>query len=239
MIIGISGKKQSGKTTIGHFLVSLFMSNLSIAEKIDLDNSGNIVVSDIYGNRLYNKAITPRAKFSQDFVISNMYDTLDKYIKVYNFADTLKQDICMNIFNMTYDQCYGSDEDKNSLTNLTWENNRVSAREAMQIIGTDMFRKLYTNVWVDCTIRKILIDKPSLAVITDCRFPNEVEAIKNAGGKVIRLTRNKHPSDHISETILDSESYDWSNFDHIIDNNNMTVYEQCVAAQEYVSSLKA
>jgi len=43
-------------------------------------------------------------------------------------------------------------------------------------------------------------------IVTDVRFPNEVEAIKKAGGTVIRIDRinNPHPtSNHISETALD------------------------------------
>jgi hypothetical protein len=30
-------------------------------------------------------------------------------------------------------------------------------------------------------------------VITDCRFPNEADAIRNAGGKVIRIKRGPDP----------------------------------------------
>jgi len=30
-------------------------------------------------------------------------------------------------------------------------------------------------------------------VISDCRFPNEIRAIKNAGGRVIRVTRGAEP----------------------------------------------
>ena len=31
-------------------------------------------------------------------------------------------------------------------------------------------------------------------VISDCRFPNEIRAIKNAGGRVIRVTRGAEPA---------------------------------------------
>ena len=41
--------------------------------------------------------------------------------KIYNFADPLKQDICMNIFGLSYKQCYGDDIDKNTSTGLVWE----------------------------------------------------------------------------------------------------------------------
>ena len=31
-------------------------------------------------------------------------------------------------------------------------------------------------------------------MISDCRFPNEIKAIKSAGGKVIRVTRGSEPA---------------------------------------------
>lgn len=145
---------------------------------------------------------------------------------LYNFADPLKKDICMNILGLTHDQCYGSDESKNELVNCYWENKQLTAREVMQFVGTDIFRKLQTNVWADATISKITKDNFPLAIIADCRFPNEVEAIKKAGGIVIKLTRNPHNSDHDSETALDADRYDQSNFDMIIMNHAMEIPEQ-------------
>lgn len=236
-IIAISGKKQSGKTTTGNFLISLFLSNMGVSKDIKLDESGEIQLSDIYGNTSY-KRIAPRHDFKNDFVVNSLYDKLDPNIKIYNFADPLKQTICMGILGMSYDQCYGSDEDKNTATDLEWNNKRLSAREAMQLIGTDIFRKLNKNVWINKTISLIKEQAPILAVITDCRFPDEVEAVRKAGGYVVRLTRNPHQSDHISETALDKDNYDWRNFDHIIDNQNMSVYEQCLDIQNWLSTLK-
>ena len=55
----------------------------------------------------------------------------------------------------------------------------------------------------DATIRKIKEESPELAIICDCRFPNEVDGIKKAGGKTIRLTRNdESPDVHESEPSL-------------------------------------
>jgi hypothetical protein len=96
----------------------------------------------------------------------------------------------------------------------------------MQIIGTDIFRKLDPDVWVKATISKIVREKPDIAIITDCRFPNEVESIQNIGGKVLRLTRNPHNSDHLSESILDKDKFDWSKFDYVIDNVDSSIYDQ-------------
>ena len=57
-------------------------------------------------------------------------------------------------------------------------------------------------------------------IITDVRFPNEAEAIKRYGGKVIRVNRDyvstedpKHQ--HSSETALDN----YEGFDHIVQND--------------------
>lgn len=146
--------------------------------------------------------------------------------KIYNFADPLKNDICINILGLTYDQCYGTDNQKNELVNCFWENKQLSAREVMQMVGTDMFRAMQRNVWSDATIRKIKQENKKLAIIADCRFPNEVEAIQDAGGIVIKLTRNPYNSDHASEMALDPDRFDANIFDLVLDNVNMTIVEQ-------------
>lgn len=146
--------------------------------------------------------------------------------KIYNFADPLKQDICMNILGLSYNQCYGADIDKNTLTDISWNGSKLTAREVMQFVGTDLFRKMKHDVWASATINKIYRDKPNLAVIADCRFPNEVDAIKNVGGLVIKLTRNPFNSDHESETSLDTLQYNQRNFDLIIHNESLNITEQ-------------
>lgn len=79
--------------------------------------------------------------------------------------------------------------------------------------------------------------KPKLAIITDCRFPNEVEAIKSAGGIVARLTRNVHNSEHISESILDKDNYDWGNFDYVLDNKSIDLLDQLVQIKEMMGEI--
>ena len=155
----------------------------------------------------------------------NRYE-LNMSCKIYSFADPLKQDICINILGLTYDQCYGSDDDKNTMTDLWWDGVQLTAREAMEIIGTKIFRALKTNVWADATINKIKKENVDLAIISDCRFPNEVEAVKNSGGINIRLDLDPFHSNSISENSLDQDVYDWSNFDIIIKNSKMTIEEK-------------
>ena len=173
---------------------------------------------------------------SADYIISLITQTdikirenrheLNMSYKIYSFADPLKQDICINILGLTYDQCYGSDDDKNTMTDLWWDGVQLTARQAMEIIGTKIFRALKTNVWVDATINKIKKENVDLAIISDCRFPNEVEAVKNSGGLNIRLDLDPFHANSISENSLDQNVYDWSNFDIIIKNSKMTIEEK-------------
>jgi len=149
-----------------------------------------------------------------------------KTAKIYNFADPLKQDICMDILGMTYDQCYGTDEQKNELTDIVRDGSQLTVREVMQFIGTDIFRKMKPNIWIDATIKKIQNEAPDLAVIADCRFPNEVETVKNIGGYVIKLNRNPFNSDHASEVALDFGKYDHRNFNLVLNNERMSIDEQ-------------
>jgi hypothetical protein len=157
--------------------------------------------------------------------------------KIYSFADPLKQDICINILGLTYEQCYGSDEHKNTLTDIRWQDmpdynesfemsGYMSARQIMEHVGTNVFRKIKTNVWVDATINKIKKENLDLAIIADCRFPNEVESIKKAGGYVIRLDLDPFGSDSNSENALDKDKYDWNKFDLVIRNTGMTIDEK-------------
>lgn len=177
---------------------------------------------------------------SSEFVQSTINEHKLGSCKIYNFADSLKQDICMNILGLSYDQCYGSDEAKNSLTDIRWENipgysdfvtqqtdydssGFMTARQIMQVVGTDIFRRMKHNVWAQAAINKIKKDGYSFAILADCRFPNEVDAVKSAGGYVIKLTLNPHHSIHASEISLDPEIYDQNNFDCIIDNTVLSV----------------
>jgi len=105
----------------------------------------------------------------------------------------------------------------------------MSGREVMQYVGSDIFRRMYGLVWANATINKIKKEDTIIATITDCRFPNEVKAVQDNGGTVIRLTRDPFHDEHMSETALDPENYDWEQFDHIIDNTELSIDDQCAA----------
>lgn len=165
-----------------------------------------------------------------------------EFCKQYAFADLLKE-FCINVLGLNYNQCYGSDDEKNSFTKYEWKNTPFSGRglsnnglsnsklmtgrEVMQIFGTECVRSWFGNVWASATIRKILQDCPVLAVITDNRFPSEVDAIlEYSRGFVIRLTRSPYSRDeHSSETALDE--FDWKRDRcYILDNQSLSMEEQ-------------
>lgn len=87
---------------------------------------------------------------------------------------------------------------------------QMTVRQFLQELGTDALRdNFHPNTWVNA----LMCEYPSEYnwVITDTRFVNEAEAIKKAGGIVIRIDRpgftpiNPHPS----ETSLDDWDFDY------------------------------
>lgn len=77
-------------------------------------------------------------------------------------------------------------------------------RALLQRLGTDAGRALLgEDVWVDATLNRPVTGEG--LVLTDCRFPNEAEAVRERGGAVVRVERpGVGPvNSHISETALD------------------------------------
>jgi len=86
-------------------------------------------------------------------------------------------------------------------------------REILQLLGTDVCRMISPTIWIDTLFHDFDSD---YWVISDVRFPNEAQAIKDRGGKLIRVERNTKLTDiHLSETALD----DFKDWDFVIDNN--------------------
>lgn len=78
-------------------------------------------------------------------------------------------------------------------------------RFAMQTLGTEWGRDLIgTNFWVGTAMRRASGQK---TVITDVRFPNEVEAIDSEGGAVVGITADwivATKGEHESERLIDA-----------------------------------
>jgi hypothetical protein len=113
-----------------------------------------------------------------------------------------------------------------------------TARQFLQYLGTDIMRKIKDTIWVDWTIKVINQEQSSLALIPDVRFPNEVDAIKKAGGIVIRLTRDVYNDKHECEKSLDKDIFDWDKFDEIIENKSSSLEDLQSKIKTLMRSIK-
>ena len=111
----------------------------------------------------------------------------------------------------------------------------MTAREFLQFFGTEIGRKIYGNIWVNATINQILAIEPDIALIDDCRFPNEADGVLNEDGLVIRLNRSIYDDEHDSETALDPNNFDHNKFSYILDNSQLNIQEQSANVIRYVS----
>ncbi len=73
----------------------------------------------------------------------------------------------------------------------------LTPRLVLQLWGTEVCRRsFHDDIWIASLESRLRNSKDSI-VISDCRFPNEIKAIKEAGGKVIWVQRGELPSWHI------------------------------------------
>jgi hypothetical protein len=78
-----------------------------------------------------------------------------------------------------------------------WWSNRlgkeITPRHILQYWGTEVCRQgFHDDIWIASLENKIRKTGDDI-VISDVRFPNEIKAIKNAGGKVVRVVRGPDP----------------------------------------------
>ncbi len=204
MVIGIGGRKKSGKDTIAKY----------IKERIE-------------------------------------YVNLDKQVKIYHFGDELKQ-FCMDYLDLTYEQCYGTEEQRNTFSEHQWKsfptyntlklkylssftkqpNEYMTGREVVQYWGTEIFRVVDKNYWVKKLAKTINKDNLDYAIIADVRFDTELEYC-NKNGTCIGLTRGIDSDGHESET------FDFAGHcPYVIDNKNLTLDETGKYVDNLCSKLK-
>ena len=234
-IIGISGHKQSGKSTLAEFLQGY------IGREPEVAGARGCAVPKVWNH---------------------------------SFADALKE-FCVNCLGLSHEQCYGTDEQKNTLTPYLWENmpfeitkkyskqeeyeangelrvidcppkGQMTARQIMQVYGTDVMRNFFSqNIWVNATMNKInQLDKMhggGYHIIADVRFESEVEAVIKNGGFIIRLNRiiEDGADAHESETALDK--FDFASLDTrclIINNQGQDMGYKNQMAMDYLGKIE-
>ncbi len=65
----------------------------------------------------------------------------------------------------------------------------IIPRKELQFLGTDIMREHYhKDIWVESLIARI--KGKDNVVVTDVRFPNEMQALRDAGAVLVRVSRN-------------------------------------------------
>lgn len=184
-IISINGKISSGKDTVGRiiqYLTSEYKDKYDFVE---------------WKNRVENHG-------------SNTYSPFE----VKKYAGKLKT-IASLLTGIPVEK-FEDQEFKKQQMNPEWN---MTYREFLQRLGTEAMRDgLHTNVWVNA----LFADYKPLTysdiggweypnwIITDMRFPNEMDAVKKRKGITIRVVRpGTNVGTHPSETALDDADFDY------------------------------
>lgn len=268
MIIGISGKKRTGKDLVGRIIQYLTSTDIGSTALNRLVNN-----NPIEGHHMSEFKIVKYADKLKD-IICPLTGCTREQLEDEKFKNTeLGEEWWVyKIYTLTYNitRIFNNKSDAHTyckrynISKYTIIKFKPTYRYLLQNIGTDLFRnQLHPNIWVNATMSdykdgstihigggkcisesefrkdkfilanlKFTVDElleanrvQSKWIITDVRFPNEVKAIEDRDGFVIRVNRAlKHPSldvnmqmvnEHESETALDNHK-----FEYIIDNNS-------------------
>lgn len=133
-------------------------------------------------------------------------DTIADYLQnIYgfkrdSFASTLK-DAVAAVFGWNRELLEGRTTESRQWRETVdpWWANRLNMpnltpRLVLQLWGTEVARKAFhDDTWI-ASLENKLSKAHNDIVITDVRFPNEIQAVRNAGGIVIRVVRGPEPS---------------------------------------------
>lgn len=228
MIIGIHGKKQSGKDTVGNIIKQLIRyENYQIKKFADTLKDIVCILTDCTRDDLEQSEFKNKKLGAEwrKWLVWNDFTFEDIIFENEKKAN----DICTALYGNYNTESYKQD---GYIRDVLY-----TYREMLQRLGTDIFREhFHPNTWINALMSKYKpqsrafedecysknVEYPNW-IITDVRFPNEVKAIKDRNGLIIKIDRptiNNLTDKHESEIALDKYK-DW---DYII-NNNSTIEE--------------
>ena len=128
--------------------------------------------------------------------------------KSFAFADPLRE-VCSIVFGLSTAEMSDRSLKEQPLERYPNE----SPRQIMQKVGTECIRAHYPDAWIEALKHRV---KPfPNAVVSDVRFANEAESIRQMGGFIVRIARpdNEPKTDrekdlHPSETVQDAIAAD-------------------------------
>lgn len=114
----------------------------------------------------------------------------------------------------------------------------ITPREVLQRFGTESMRNVFhQDIWVKSLMRRIQTSEHDKFVVSDVRFQNEIQAIHDLGGSIVRVRRGGEPNwfliaeqanrgqkEAIHQMIdlgIHQSEWDWigCEFHHVIDND--------------------
>ena len=124
------------------------------------------------------------------------------------YADELKK-MAQREFDLSWDQLWGDEKEAKDERYIKFKQEYWTGREIMQQLG-GFYRSIDNDFWVKKLFKLIDEKEYENVIITDVRYPNEVDPVVERKGLHIRIERPSadkiHGSEHASETSLD-ESY--------------------------------
>lgn len=132
--------------------------------------------------------------------IANIICRYDTSFKTLAFADHLK-DITALMFGWDRDMLSGrfpESREWREQPDEFWSKElgfEFTPRKALTTVGTDIIRgTALEHIWDIIVKKKILDNSNTNFVITDCRFPNEIDVLRSLNAKIIEVQRNELPS---------------------------------------------
>lgn len=199
---------------IGLFLFVWGPSNNSeskLEQESDTSDSTNTDTDTENDNEFIVIGITGRKRSGKDTVGKYLIDEYG-FVRV-AYADALKE-ACKIIFGFSDEQVYG--DDLKEINDEYWNH---SPREILQKVGTELFRErlpqicsnISNDIWirsVDRQIQNLRKQGHTRFVITDVRFPNELDFIAKYKGRSWKVERPSIIIDpsipvHASEAMID------------------------------------
>jgi hypothetical protein len=238
-ILAFAGEKQSGKSSSGNFLAGLLLQEAGTIKRSRINEDGKLIVNALYkredGSSYEDDGILDLDRRDPEF-FEYASRKIWPFVKLYSFAEYLKE-TSINFFGLDRACVYGTNEQKNKPTTIKWATIKkfmkesyyektgfMTHREFMEFFGTDICRAILPSCHSQSCLKLIKEEAPQYAIIIDCRFEDELEAVKEAGGISVRLTRtlgeeNKSKAEQIN-------GLSPKKFTINIDNANMTINEK-------------
>jgi len=202
IVIGISGRKQSGKTTLAnHLITQVGGSIVNLADPLK-----KLICQDILG--LTNEQVNGTEE-QKNSLTDYKWDNLADYLR--NMYSLQSQDVFSGYACPSWDG-EGQDQIELYQSLVVPRSGQMTAREVMQIVGTDIFRRSFNdNIWVDCLFRTINEQFQEtgnvIFFVPDVRFVSEIDGIIKNNGYIIRLQRRVTNDTHQSEMELDNYNF--------------------------------